>query len=115
MQKLEAGGHVDVERSLLIVGSISGLGDHTHGQLLTSHLPYRSFNVNDGRRTEKALLTAVRFLSDGCVEAYDGGHWHDTGGIVGDVVAYDTANLGMGIILVMIFEFPLASGRLGII
>ena len=40
----------------------------------------------------------------------DGGHGHDAGGVLGNMVAYDASNLGMRILRVCALELPLALG-----
>lgn len=79
--------------------------------MLGAHLPHGALNVYDGRRTKKAFLVAVALLRNGGVQTNDGRHWHHTRGIVRDMVAYDTANLGMRVWGVFVVQLALAGRR----
>lgn len=48
--------------------------------------------MDKGGRAQKALFAPIRLLGDSSVETDDGGHGHDTIGILGDMVAHDAAD-----------------------
>jgi len=62
-------------------------------------LPYWALDMDYRRGAEEALLAAIRLLGNGGMETHDGCHWDDASGVLGDVVAHCTANLGMGVVL----------------
>lgn len=75
-------------------------------------MPDRAFDVDDRRGTEEALLAAIGLLRHRRVQANDGGHGHDPGGVLRHMVTYDAANLGMWVLCFSVIEFALARGRL---
>lgn len=70
-------------------------------------MPKRAFNVDDWRWAEKTLLASVRLLGHSCVQADDCCHGQYTRWIGENVVAYDAANLAVGIVRLAVFQLPL--------
>jgi len=70
-------------------------------------MPKGAFNVDDGRWAEETLLASVRFLGHSCMQADDRCHGQYTRWIMENVVAYDAANLAVGIIRLAVFQLPL--------
>jgi len=74
-------------------------------------MPHGAFDVDDRRRTEETLFTAVGFLGDSSMKADDGGHGYDARRLGRHNVAYDAANFVLGIFCVSVVELAFGGLR----
>ena len=92
--------------------ALAGLADNGHGEVLGTHLPYWALDMDDGGRTKEALLVPIALLGDCCMETDNGGHWDDTRGVMGDMVADNTPDfcVWVGAVSVGVVELALGGG-----
>jgi hypothetical protein len=77
----------------LVRSSIAIFSNDTHRQLLALEFSIRRLDADHGWRTKEAFLAAVRLLSNGGVETYDGCHRHSTTKICDKMVAHGPPHL----------------------